>query len=179
MKKIYLLIILFSLGLQAQEIKWMSLPEALEAQKTVPKKIFMDVYANWCGPCKLLDKHTFSNKDLIAYVNENFYAVKFNGEGIEEIYFYDRVFNNPKYDPKRKGKNSSHEFTKFLGISAYPTMVFFNENGGPIMPVVGYYKPQQLEPYLKMIKEGDYASFSNPGDMRKYVSEFISNFSDL
>jgi len=47
------------------------------------------------------------------------------------------------------------------------------------MPVVGYYKPQQLEPYLKMIKEGDYASFSNPGDMRKYVSEFISNFSDL
>ena len=129
----------------------MSFTEALEAQKTVPKKIFMDVYANWCGPCKLLDKHTFSNKDLIAYVNENFYAVKFNGEGIEEIYFYDRVFNNPKYDPKRKGKNSSHEFTKFLGISAYPTMV----------------------------KEGDYASFSNPGDMRKYVSEFISNFSDL
>ena len=64
----------------------------------------MDVYANWCGPCKLLDKHTFSNKDLIEYVNENFYAVKFNGEGIEEIYFYDRVFNNPKYDPKRKGK---------------------------------------------------------------------------
>jgi thioredoxin-related protein len=58
-------------------------------------------------------------------------------------------------------------------------MVFFNENGGPIMPVVGYYKPQQLEPYLKMIKQGDYASFSNPGDMRKYVSEFISNFSDL
>jgi uncharacterized protein YyaL (SSP411 family) len=58
----------------------MSFPEALEAQKKEPKKIFMDVYANWCGPCKLLEKRTFSNEDLIAYVNENFYAVKFNGE---------------------------------------------------------------------------------------------------
>ena len=87
MKKIYLLTILFSFGIQAQEINWISFSDALEAQKTVPKKIFMDVYANWCGPCKLLDKHTFSNKDLIAYVNQNFYAVKFNGEGIEEIFF--------------------------------------------------------------------------------------------
>ena len=179
MKNIYLLIILISFGLQAQEINWISFPEALEAQKKEPKKIFMDVYANWCGPCKLLDKYTFSNKDLIDYVNENFYAVKFNGEGVEEIYFYDRVFNNPKYDPKRKGKNSSHEFTQFLGISAYPTMVFFDENGGPIMPVVGYYKPQELEPYLKMIVKEDYNYFSSPQDMRKYISEFIFNFSDL
>ena len=179
MKKIYLLIILISFNLQGQEINWISFPEALEAQKKEPKKIFMDVYANWCGPCKLLEKRTFSNEDLIAYVNENFYAVKFNGEGIEEIYFFDRVFNNPKYDPQRKGKNSSHEFTQFLGISAYPTMVFIDENGAPIMPVVGYYKPQQLEPYLKMIGQGDYTSFSSLQDMRKYVSEFVFNFSDL
>ena len=65
MKKIYLLIILISFNLQGQEINWISFPEALEAQKKEPKKIFMDVYANWCGPCKLLDKYTFSNKHLI------------------------------------------------------------------------------------------------------------------
>ena len=45
MKKIFFILLLFvGSGLQAQEIKWMSLPEALEAQKTEPKKIFMDVY---------------------------------------------------------------------------------------------------------------------------------------
>ena len=75
MKKIYLFITLLSFGLQAQEINWISFTEALEAQKTEPKKIFMYVYANWCGPCKLLDKHTFSNKDLIEYVNINFYLL--------------------------------------------------------------------------------------------------------
>ena len=50
------LIVLFGIVVQAQEIQWMTLAEALEAQKTVPKKIFMDVYTKWCGPCKLLDK---------------------------------------------------------------------------------------------------------------------------
>tara|TARA_B100000035_G_scaffold308003_1_gene312044 strand:+ start:3325 stop:3861 length:537 start_codon:yes stop_codon:yes gene_type:complete len=178
MKKIYLFITLLSFGLQAQEINWISFTEALEAQKTEPKKIFMYVYANWCGPCKLLDKHTFSNKDLIEYVNINFYPVKFNGEGIEEIYFYDRVFNNPNHDPKRKGKNSLHELTRLLGISAFPAMLFFDEYGNPIIPVMGYFKPQQLEPYLKMINQEDYLSFSSQQDMREYIREFVSVFSN-
>ena len=53
-------IVLLATVLQAQEIQWMTLAEALEAQKTVPKKkIFMDVYTKWCGPCKLLDKKDF------------------------------------------------------------------------------------------------------------------------
>ena len=38
----------------AQKIEWMSFSEAQEAQKKEPKKIFMDVYTEWCGPCKTL-----------------------------------------------------------------------------------------------------------------------------
>ena len=55
-------------------------------------------------------------------------------------------------------------------------MVFFNENGAPIMPVVGYLKPQQLELYLKMIKQGDYQVFSKPEDFEKYQKSFIPRF---
>ena len=51
---------LFALNLTAQEINWMSLEEALEAQKTSPKKIFIDAYTVWCGPCKMLDRNTLS-----------------------------------------------------------------------------------------------------------------------
>jgi thioredoxin-related protein len=174
--KLLLLLSLSSLASQAQEIQWMSLAEAMEAQKTVPKKIFMDVYTVWCGPCKLLDQKTFANKDVARYISEHYYAVKFNGEGNEEIAFYDRVFRNPNYDPKRKGRNSTHEFTQFLGIKGYPTMVFFSEEGDPIMPVVGYYTPRQLEPYLKMIKQGDYAVFTKPDDIKVYLKTFIPRF---
>ena len=79
--KFLVLLLLSSLGTYAQQIQWMSLSEALEAQKKEPKKIIMDVYTKWCGPCKLLDKKTFANPDLARYVSEHFYAVKFNAAG--------------------------------------------------------------------------------------------------
>lgn len=174
--KLIFLLLLSSLGTYAQEIKWMTFAEALEAQKAVPKKIMMDVYTTWCGPCKLLDKKTFANRDLARYVNEHFYAVKFNAEGNEEIRFYDTNYKNPNFDERRKGRNATHQFTQFLGVKGYPTMVFFSEDGDPIMPVVGYYTAQQLEPYLKMIKQGDYMVFQGPDDFEKYLKSYIPRF---
>ena len=98
--KLLVLLLMSSLGTYAQQIQWMSLSEALEAQKKEPKKIIMDVYTKWCGPCKLLDKKTFANPDLARYVSEHFYAVKFNAEGNEPIRFYDQNYVNPNYDER-------------------------------------------------------------------------------
>ncbi|MDC1056102.1 thioredoxin fold domain-containing protein [Flavobacteriaceae bacterium] len=178
MKKQILLVVavMASTLSSAQQIQWMSLEEAIAAQKTTPKKIFMDVYTDWCGPCKLLDKKTFQNPDVSKYISEHYYAVKFNAEGREEINFFNQTYTNPSYDPNRKGRNGTHQFTQYLGVKGYPTMVFFSENGAPIMPVVGYLKPQQLELYLKMIKQGDYQVFSKPEDFEKYQKSFIPRF---
>lgn len=178
MKKQILLVVavLASTLSSAQQIQWMSLEEAIAAQKITPKKIFMDVYTDWCGPCKLLDKKTFQNPDVSKYISEHYYAVKFNAEGQEEINFFNQTYTNPSYDPNRKGRNGTHQFTQYLGVKGYPTMVFFSENGAPIMPVVGYLKPQQLELYLKMIKQGDYQVFSKPEDFEKYQKSFIPLF---
>ena len=160
----------------SQKIQWMSLNEARAAQKVKPKKIFMDVYTNWCGPCKLLEKNTFQNPDVSRYISENYYAVKFNAEGTDVIKFYNQTFSNPNYDPNRKGRNTTHQFTQYLGVKGYPTMVFFSEDGDPIMPLVGYYKPKQIELYLKMIKQGDYQVFSKPEDFENYKKNFIPKF---
>ncbi len=179
MKLLILLLVSFNLSssiVVAQKIQWMTLDEARAAQKVKPKKIFMDVYTNWCGPCKLLEKNTFQNPDVSRYISENYYAVKFNAEGTEEIEFYNQTFSNPNYDPNRKGRNATHQFTQFLGVKGYPTMVFFSEDGDPIMPLVGYYKPKQIELYLKMIKQGDYQVFSKPEDFENYRKNFIPRF---
>ena len=172
-----ILILFFSSDLTfSQNIKWMSLEKALEAQKVLPKKIIMDVYTTWCGPCRLLDKKTFGNPDVSRYISQNFYAVKFNAEGDEEIFFYDKKFSNPNYNPDRKGRNSTHDFTKFLGIKGYPTIIFFSEEGDPIIPLTGYFNVRQIEPYLKMIKRGDYAVFKDSDDIEKYIENFAYRF---
>ncbi|HET8854745.1 MAG TPA: thioredoxin fold domain-containing protein [Salinimicrobium sp.] len=160
----------------AQEIKWMSMNEALEAQKKEPKKIFMDAYTTWCGPCKMLDKNTFSNEELAAYVNEHYYPVKFNAEGQEEITYYDKTFGNPNYDPNKKGRNSQHSFATAMRITGYPSLVFFDEKGALIAPIVGYRSAEDLEIYLKMFAQNDHKEITSQEDWKEYQESFNSEF---
>jgi thioredoxin-related protein len=179
MKKILILTItLFSLSISAQGINWISFEEAVEAQKVTPKKIFVDAYTIWCGPCKLLDKNTFSNPDLVAYMNENYYAVKFNAEGNETINFKDKTYTNPGFNPESKGRNSVHELALFFGVRAYPTMLFLDEQTNFITPLTGYRTPNQLELYLKMFKNDDYKNLKTQQEFDAYSSSFKFEFKE-
>ncbi|WP_309609018.1 thioredoxin family protein [Flavobacterium sp.] len=151
MKKIILALFLTmgTLAIQAQEIKWMSLDDALAKQKKNAKPIFMDVYTDWCGPCKMLDQNTFQDKTISDYVTANYYAVKFNAEGNSSITYKGVTYTNPGYDPNRKGRNSAHDFTKFLKVAGYPSMYIIDKRGDVQEPIVGYRTPEELLPILK------------------------------
>lgn len=162
----------------AQEINWITMNEALAAQKKAPKKIIMDAYTDWCGPCKMMDRNTFTNKDVINYINKHFYAVKFNAEGTEEVMYQDFNYTNPNYDPNRKGRNSQHFFTNALKITGYPSLVFFDEQSNVIAPIAGYRTPEQLEIFLKMIANNDYKKLNTAEAWQKYEAEFEGTFSN-
>lgn len=177
MKNILIILCLFVSGVSvAQEINWMTMNEALEAQKKEPRKIFMDVFTTWCGPCKLLDKNTFSDKSVIEYLNKNYYAVKFNAEGEEQVTYKDFTYTNPNYNPDRKGRNALHLFAHALKVSAYPTMVFFKEDGELIQAVPGYHTPRQLEIFLKMIHSDDYLEITTTEAWQNYQENFEHTF---
>lgn len=146
MKKIIIaiLIIAGSFVSKAQEIKWMTMDEALAAQKKDPKPIFMDVYTDWCGPCKILDKQTFSDKRVVEMISMAYYAVKFNAEGNSEITFKGVKYTNPEFIKNRTGRNSQHDFTKFLKIPSYPTMQFINSDGEMGTSIVGFRSAEEL-----------------------------------
>ena len=179
MKKsiIIVLILLGVFHVNAQEkINWLSMDEALVLQLDSPKKIIMDVYTTWCGPCKLLDKNTFSNNDVIKFINDNYYAVKFNAEGTKDINYDGVTYDNPNYQEGRKGRNSQHLFARALKIKGYPSIVFFNNDGGFIQTVVGYKTPQQLEIYLKMMANDDYLELTNNEAWQDYQDNFKGKF---
>lgn len=148
-KTVFLLLIgLTALSTSAQEVTWLSLEEAAKLAETdkTPKKMFIDVYTDWCGWCKKMDKDTFQNAEVAAYMEKNFYMVKLDGEGKDPIEFKGKTYNFVK-----SGRNGYHEFAAALmqGKLSYPTTIFLDEKMNMLSPVPGYQKP---EPFLNIAR---------------------------
>jgi len=180
MKNLLLVALFFSSifisNAQYTEINWMSLEDAVAAQNKEPRKIIMDMYTTWCGPCKLLDKNTFQNMDVAAYVNKNYYAVKFNAEGNTNVTFNNKKYANPNFDASKKGRNSQHQLASYLGVTAYPTIIFLDENGGLIAPIKGYHNPNQLEIFLKLFATNKHKEVVTKEQWEQYQKEFKPSF---
>lgn len=137
-----------------QDIEWLSITEVQERVKKEPRKILVDVYTAWCGPCKMMMRSTFKDPGLIKYLDDNYYAVKFNGESGETISFNGKEFKNPNYNaaiPKTR-RNSQHEFTRSLGLRGYPTLFIFDPSLKKITESVGMKSAPQLMDVLKKLE---------------------------
>lgn len=136
-------------------IKWMTWKEVQEAQKKEPRKIVVDVYTDWCGWCKRMDATTFKNPEIIKYVGEKFYAVKFDAETRETIHF-----NGKDYKYVSQGNRGYNELAAEIlsGQLSYPTTVYFDEKMAEIFPVPGYLDPQTFETVLNFIGSNSYQS---------------------
>ncbi|MEM9920046.1 MAG: thioredoxin fold domain-containing protein [Bacteroidota bacterium] len=128
------------------KINWVSLEEAQKLTKKEPKKLLVDVYTAWCGPCKMMDRFTFSDDKVADYVNENFYAVKFNGESADPVTFRGKTYENPNFVSNRppNRRNSPHQITGAFGIRGYPTLIVLDQDLKKVKDIVGYRKPDQL-----------------------------------
>ena len=140
-KFIYIYLLTTLVALQAQEINWITWSEAVEktSEDKNPKKIFVDVYTNWCGWCKKMDKETFSDPEVSSYMNEHFYMVKMNAELKDDI-----IYNGKTFKYVKQSRRGYHELAAALlqGKMSYPTVVFLNEKQEILSPVQGYQEPE-------------------------------------
>ena len=60
-------------------------------------------------------------------MNANYYAVKFDAESPDPVTYQGKTFTNPGWNPNARGRNSTHELSRALGVNAYPTLVYFDE----------------------------------------------------
>lgn len=152
MKKILLtLAIIASFGFcNAQKINWMTFQEAVELNRTAPKKIFIDTYTDWCGWCKKMDQTTFQDSLVVAYMNENYYAVKLDAEMSDTIVFGGYTYVN---EGGMNGRRGTHQLAAALlqGKMSYPSYVFMNEKNQLITVAPGYMDASQFLPVLKYI----------------------------
>ena len=177
MKKIaFLLFALFAV-LSFSQVKWMTLEQAMAAQQEKPKKIFIDFYANWCGPCKIMDKNTYGHQEIANFLNENYYAVKFDAEGKESVTVFGRIFSNPEFSSGKK-RNSMHDFTKFMNVNSVPSIVFLDEQSMPITNINGFLTAKELDPYLRIISSDEYKKFKSRAEWENYQRKMKSTIKE-
>lgn len=126
-------------------IVWLSIEEAENLTDKSPKKIYVDFYTDWCGWCKVMDKKTFTDKDVIQYMNTHFYAVKFDAESTQNV-----TFNGVMYN-RHSGMNGFA--AKILGHRAgFPTSAFFKEDKTVLEVAPGYKDAGRFMSELKHMK---------------------------
>jgi len=115
--------------------------ELLDAAKKEHKGIFLDVYTDWCGPCKLMDKNIFPAEKVGNKYNPLFLNYKVNAEKGEGI-----------------------EIARRFNVSAYPTFLFLNNGGSLVRKVVG---EKEMDPFISLADQAlkDAADKDNLGNM--------------
>ena len=100
--------------------------KALAKAKAEDKIIFVDTYASWCGPCKMMDKKVFRDKKVADYFNANFVNLKMMVETSTEV--------TPE----------GNKFVQRYDFDAYPTMFFLDKEGKVVHKIVGYHAADSL-----------------------------------
>lgn len=113
-----------------EEINFRSISfnDALKEAKASNKLIFLDAYAEWCGPCKYMAANTFREPDVAKYFNKHFINLKIDME-------------------KGEGPALAAKYQ----VRAYPTLFFINGDGKVVRKVLGAVKSTELLSEAKMV----------------------------
>ena len=129
---------------EGPKIAWITMNEALEQTEATGKKILIDFYTDWCGWCKRMDKTTYADSAVVAYMNENFLSVKLNPEKNGTVSY-------------EGGEYSNREFTSAFRVRGYPATGFMNEKNEVITLVPGaIIEPTEFLTILQYIAEDHY-----------------------
>ena len=115
----------------AETINWLTMEEAQQKAQRQGQKIFYFFYTDWCTYCKKMDRITFTNADVAAYINRYFIPVRINSD---------------------KNKSAAAQF----GIQGVPDLRFLTPEGEAIARLPGYIEADKFLPLLKYIQTDSY-----------------------
>lgn len=132
----FLLLGFSSFAQEKETINWLAFDEAAALTAKEPKMILVKVYTDWCGWCKKMDKETFTDAEVIDYVNSSFYAVKLNAEDTKKKFDF------------RGSQYSEADMAKTMQVTSFPNFVIIDAAMENITQLPGYRGPK---PFLSSL----------------------------
>lgn len=131
-------------------IAWLSVAQASDKLQQEKRPVLIDLYTTWCGWCREMDRKTYSNKKVAAYLEEKFYTVKVDAETHEIINWQGRSY---AFEPQYR----SNMFAIYLthGRLEFPTTIIIPPGDAP-QAIPGYMEPKELELLVKYFGDGAY-----------------------
>ena len=118
------------------QVHWMDYNTALAKAKQNPKLIFVDLFADWCVPCRIMEANVYSDPTVASVLNSRFYAVKLNAESQDTI----------SCDGERKTVQRCYFDT--WELSALPAFVLVAPKGLTILTVTDSMSPEEMQSLL-------------------------------
>ncbi|MDZ7363695.1 MAG: thioredoxin fold domain-containing protein [candidate division KSB1 bacterium] len=129
------------------EVAWLSFEQGLAAAKKEKKMMVVDFYTTWCGWCKVMDKETYGNANVIQFAKEKLVLVKVNAESNEKTRFRDKEY-------------TYRELATAFGVTSYPATAFIDASGEVLTLVPGYIPPDKFMPVLEFLADGHHKTMT-------------------
>jgi thioredoxin-related protein len=132
---------------ELESLRWYQWTEGVVATQASGKYMLVDVYTDWCGWCKKMDRTVYGHPRVQQLLAANFIPIKLNAESTNLI---------------TNGTNqyTEQEWAKMLGVTSYPTILVYNKQFQLVSRFSGYKEPERFIRYLKYICEKYYTQYS-------------------
>ncbi len=130
-----------------EELRWHRWTEGVDATNASGKFMLVDVYTDWCGWCKKMNRTVFGHPQVKQLFAESFVLIKLDAESSALV---------------TNGANqyTEQKLAEMLDVDGYPTILVYNSNFQLVSRFSGYKGPEEFIKYLKYIRGRHYTEYS-------------------
>lgn len=131
----------FPAAARAAEPRWLGWNAGLKEAAATHRPVLVDVYTDWCGWCKRMDRDVYSRPEIRDYLARRFVVVRLDAESPDAATYEGR---------QHTGRSLAGRFR----VSGYPTTIFLRESGEHLVNVPGYVPADRFLLLLRYVGDG-------------------------